>query len=351
MNFIPVSRPIGPNPMLAQKFLEESYRLSRFSNFGPLVEQLESEVAARFGVKQDQVVTFSSCTSGLTAAFAATGKARVRLPDFSFIATLSGVLGAGMEPLVVDVDEATWMTSEVDVLPNDTVDCLVLPFGLVDEDRILRQTDYFQVIDAAASFGGDWNLTHLPPEKAMIFSMHATKVMGAGEAGIGVFGDPVWAESARAWSNFGMNCYRQVDRVGANAKMSEFQAAYCLAALSLWSEERDEWDAANRQAREISREFGLRIQQSLASSSPTNYFLVDVDDSDEHKLLPQILNSEGIETRYWWGNSLANLIGEDPKPVSSTLRQRWVGLPMFRGISTAQFGRISDAISTLAKGR
>src|SRR3546814_4244655 len=82
-----------------------------------MVREVEARLAERFGLPVECVTTVSNATAGLTAALAAATRLRLRnvndgpayclLPAWTFVASLHAVVGTGLEPYLLDVDEAS----------------------------------------------------------------------------------------------------------------------------------------------------------------------------------------------------------------------------------------------------
>jgi dTDP-4-amino-4,6-dideoxygalactose transaminase len=346
---IPVIRPLGPNPRVAVDYLEMSFARGQFSNFGPLVNLLEQRLADRLQVPSSNVVVFSNATSALAAALATSGRKVARIPDLSFVATLSAVRQAGLSVRVDDVSPDTWMLPEAETADSDLINVPVLPFGRVDSQLLGSQSLHPMVVDGAASLGGDWNLADIKSENSVVFSMHATKPLGSGEGGIAVFGNSDWARSAREWSNFGMNSSRHITQVGTNAKMSEFQAAFCLSALDNWAEEKHEWLEANDLAIQASSRLGLETLLKSQAGNISSYWIVDF--RSIKATLPRIVDyfsSQGIGTRSWWPHSLGELVGGETKTYSEEFRRGFLGLPMYRRITKKEVESVAKTTEKLA---
>src|SRR5688500_13081208 len=91
-----------------------------YSNFGPLVQSLESRLAAVFGVPEDGVVTVANATLGLALSLVAQQPkpgSMCAIPAWTFAATPHAVTQAGLVPYFVDVDPVTWAL-DPDTLPE-----------------------------------------------------------------------------------------------------------------------------------------------------------------------------------------------------------------------------------------
>src|SRR5262249_12257967 len=111
------------------------------------------------------------------------------------------------------------------------------PFGAPLEvdawQNFEERTGIAVVIDAAAGFD-----SAAPSRIPLVVSLHATKILGAGEGGFISTADNRLLERARAACNFGFQGSRNAVLPASNAKMSEYHAAVGLAALAQWVDTR-----------------------------------------------------------------------------------------------------------------
>ena len=68
---------------------------------------------------------------------------------------------------------------------------------------------------------------------ASMFSFHATKVFHSIEDGAVAFQDPELKDLLYQLKNFGITGYEQVEYVGANGKMNEFQLRWVFATCAM----------------------------------------------------------------------------------------------------------------------
>jgi dTDP-4-amino-4,6-dideoxygalactose transaminase len=205
------------------------------------------------------------------------------------------------------------------------------------------------VIDAAASIGAELPpLRSLPSGWAVAFSLHATKVLPAGEGGIVAFGHPDRAQAFRSWSNFGFDGRRESMRVGTNAKMTEMTAAFAHASLDGWEREREEWQTAHARARDAERELGLETVPGLEPQlSP--YWIVLLPDAAQADAVETTLTERNIGTRRWWFPTCHTMagfrhVGGPDLPNTDALAPRVIGLPMFRDLTDTDFSRVVHAL-------
>lgn len=341
---IPIFKPLPLHWESAARIAKEWGNPNQLSNFGPLVRRLEESISQLLNISSTRVVVFSNCTDAMAAAIATFGeRLPVAIPGFSFVATLRAAQAVSPGHLqVLDVDEADWALERGEFTQGSRMLVPVAPFGRNPDVLLSKFTDSPMVIDAAASFATFPDLSRLEGFQAVCFSLHATKVFGAGEGGFGVFGSDEWADRARSWSNFGRSG-DQFGESGSNSKMPEIQAAFCLSRLEELDVELQDWRYSQKLAQTVTNELGLRVQpHGFESIHP--YWTLELQTSDHRKKLEEHLTGVGIGSRRWWPTDLAQISGAAPLPNSHGLAERTLGLPMFRGMQETHFERISQAI-------
>src|SRR5262245_1851380 len=86
-----------------------------YSNFGPLTKSLEAKLRTMVrsdGPARPSLCSVSNCTVGLELALTALRlkpHARVLLPALTFVASATAVARAGYEPVLGDIDAASWL--------------------------------------------------------------------------------------------------------------------------------------------------------------------------------------------------------------------------------------------------
>jgi dTDP-4-amino-4,6-dideoxygalactose transaminase len=345
-HLVPVMRPRIPLAAATQSRLQAIDGSGVYSNFGPQERELRERFAERLGIRSDRVATVSNATLGIAGAVAVIGGERWLVPSFTFAATPAAVLASGAELIFGDVDAGAWTLALLD----ENVDgCLpVAPFGAAPD--VARWGGQARVVhDAAASIGAEMDLSALPAGHAVVFSLHATKVLGAGEGGIVVFGDDGLAARFRAWTNFGFMGSREAQSPGLNAKLAEIQAAYVHAALDGWEVERAEWASARRFVRELGREFGLdAFEASPDGIDP--YWIVRFPDAAACDAAETALQASGIETRRWWSRGCHRMpayesFASRSLEVTDDIASRYLGLPFFRGIEDDHRDRLRQSLT------
>jgi dTDP-4-amino-4,6-dideoxygalactose transaminase len=207
--------PKMPTIDAALPYIRRSEEARWYSNFGPNVLDLERRLSEKY--MGAYVVTCANATAGLEMVYTLKmieGYRKIPLPALTFPATWLAANRSGLEILPIDVHPDTW------VAPG------VSGFGV---------PTYAPVVDAAGAFG-EQSVPLLKEGMVAVFSMHATKSVGAGEGGYCVTWDEGEAAALRQFSNFGIDKGMSIF-AGTNAKMSEYAAAMALASLDAWDRE------------------------------------------------------------------------------------------------------------------
>jgi dTDP-4-amino-4,6-dideoxygalactose transaminase len=228
--------------------IEDSCRLS---NYGPVNGRFEARLRDTIFGGSGEVLTVCNATIGLMIALKlAAERSRkgpyVIMPSFTFAAAAHAALWAGLTPLLVDVDPGDWTADPVqeeELLATHAGEVAALmpyaTFGtcldLDRYDRLSRRFDVPVVVDAAASLGSidDRGAAFgAGSPHMMVYSMHATKAFGVGEAGLIYSTDAEGVELLRRMGNFGFGAERSAVLPGLNSKLSEVAALSGLVKLA-----------------------------------------------------------------------------------------------------------------------
>ena len=340
---ISVARPLLPLAEAITPYLQRIDGTRVYSNLGPLVRELHDRLSGHFRLPTGTVATVANATLGLTLALSAAGARPgtfCLMPAWTFAASAHAVVAAGLEPYFLDVDPGTWALSPTAVL--DAVGRLgrgavgavmpVAPFGApVDSaawDVFHEQTRIPVVIDAAAGFDAV-----KPALVPTVVSLHATKVLGAGEGGFVLTRDPALVVEIQRRANFGFWGAREARVAATNAKMSEYSAAVGLASLDVWAETRLRWLAVAQAYRKALAAFPDVAPMPALGSYATSTVVVRIAPGlGEISAIALRLAARGISTRHWWGRGLQMETAfaacpHDPLPVTEALGVQTIGLP------------------------
>ena len=335
-----------------------------YTNFGPLACELETRIAALFAApagRRTHAVAMANATLALELALIAhalPAASRVLLPALTFVASAASVLRAGHIPVLCDVDASSWLLDPeiAGMLVRKAQIAAVMPvatYGSPQEpdlwDRFAERSGLPVVIDAAAAFANQWR----SGESITIFSLHATKSLGAGEGAFAISSNPALAEEMRRLSNFGIRLPEGlVYSVGTNAKLSEYHAAVALASL-------DGWEARSARRVRVHRLYLEALAERCPHvvlqrrSSEGVYATLPV-------LLPQgavasrvaaVLAERAIETRRWYCPTLERHPAFSRLPVAGELRvtealsERLLALPFHTRLDDGDVERVCDELA------
>jgi dTDP-4-amino-4,6-dideoxygalactose transaminase len=323
-----------------------------YSNFGPLSSLLISRLSDYFGVEEDQVVLMSNATLGLLGSISILSESgagsHISLPSWTFTASASAALLAGCKARFEDIDD-DWrvMDSSENAFLLD-----VLPFG----DTLREASDTspktkFHVIDGAASFDALHNNgRNIPENSVLVISMHATKLVGAGEGGICIASSVEFAKELKSWSNFGFDGSRTSRRIGTNSKLSEYAAAVALASLDCWHDTREVLDKNRSIALDISRTLGFSVINSMTNGHVSPYWIMKFDSPEVKNAVVDSFSSHDIETRDWWGLGCHTMAAYETIERADLSKTVWasktsLGLPFHAYLTDKDFELIFKALS------
>lgn len=239
-----------------------------------LLDVIESVCASQRFILGPQVASFEQaaaiacavphavgCASGTDAIWLALAAANIGPGDavittpFSFFASVSAILRCGAQPLLADIDPATFnlsATATEEVLRSHTGAKVkaILPVHLYgqcadwDAFTALKQSyNLLLVEDAAQAFGATWN--GIPAGAlgdAAAFSFYPTKNLSAmGDAGLVTTLSAALDDHARVLRAHGMRRRYFHDEIGWNSRLDSLQAAILevkLRYLPKWNQQR-----------------------------------------------------------------------------------------------------------------
>lgn len=355
---IPVMRPRLPGVDALWPYLEQIDESGWYSNFGPLERRLEARLADHCQVPGQSVACVANCTAGLTLALMALAEKRggyCIMPSFTFVASAHAAVAAGMSPLFVDVDADSWaITTGQAAAAIEAADgpvaavMVVSPFGApVDTaawDEFAETQGVPVVIDSAGGFD-----SLVAGKSPVVVSLHATKVLPAGEGGFVVSRDTKLVRSISARANFGFFEERRADVAGLNGKLSEYCAAVGLAALDVWPESREvllNLTALYRDA--FSSLENIRLAPGFGDGWVGSTCNISFDRPVADKAA-SILSQAGIDSRQWWSKGCHREKAFEDYPrldlaATEALGQRVLGLPFHTGLGAGDIRRIADVV-------
>ena len=359
---VPVARPLLPTAEALLPYLRQIDASRTYTNFGPQVRALETRLTQHYRVPSGCVATVANATLGLALALQAQGPRRGSLclmPAWSFAASAHAAVAAGLRPHFLDVTPHSGILTPEHALqamaqlPPGRVGAVmpVAAFGHpVDVeawDRFHEQTRIPVVIDAAAGFDAV-----RPGRVPSVVSLHATKIMPAGEGGFVIARDKALIVEIERRSNFGFMGGREARVAGTNAKMNEYNAVVALAAFDEWPSIRGRFVAvAQHYARLLRRIPGVALLPGFGTGWISATVIVEF--APHHPPTDEIVNGladAGIATRRWWCRGLHEEAAfldctREELPVTHRLTDSTLGLPCFVDMTRSDVGRVCAALS------
>jgi dTDP-4-amino-4,6-dideoxygalactose transaminase len=369
------SRPLHvgrPNVGDRDEFLRlvgEMFDRNWLTNDGPLVRELEREIADHLGVAH--CVCVSNGTIGLEIAIRALGlEGEVIVPSFTFVATAHALEWQGITPVFADIDPETHNLDPDSVRTKVTdrttgilgVHVWGRPAPVHALQQIADEHGLALLFDAAHAFGCTHELRPIGSfGRAEVLSFHSTKFFNSFEGGAVVTDDAELAETVRLMRNFGFSGYDRVVHPGTNGKMTEVCAAMGLVNLKSV----DDVVQVNRRNHEAYRRRLERVpgltMLAFDERERHNYQYVVCEVTDESAMsrdaLLDVLHGENILARRYFYPGCHRMEPYRSRPTAplalehtEAVAGRVLVLPTGRAVSEAEIDVVVDVIEQCASG-
>jgi UDP-2-acetamido-2-deoxy-ribo-hexuluronate aminotransferase len=332
---------------------------------GRHVAALERELAPWTG--RDNVVAVTSATGGLIAALTTLGEpgSEAIVPGYTFLATWQTVLWARMIPVVADVDERGLLDPAAVLAAATPRTRVIVPVHLSGQPApaaeltaVARRVGAALVFDAAHALGARHVDGPVGADgDAEIFSISATKPLGAGEGGFITARDANLTESLRRFAFFGGRP-GDIDTYGPglNLRVPELTAALgrrCLDRLDAQLEHREQ---IHRRYAEAWAGLPLRLSGALPGQrSAHKEQMVWLDEPADRPPLVEWLDRAGIDTRLYHSIAIPDLTTFEGR-VDSADTARWLAarsltVPMHGRMTDEEVDRVADAVISFYAAR
>ena len=356
---IPVTKPYLPNREKLNQYIDGIYERNWLTNNGPLVQELTQRLASYLGV--ENLLLVSNGTLALQVAYHALGITAADKPEaittpFTFIATASSLKWQGVEPVFTDIDADTWCLDPAKIEDKITANTkAIVPvhvFGNACDveaiDTIAQKYNLKVIYDAAHAFGVTFkDKSLLAYGDAATLSFHATKLFHSIEGGAIVFKHKEDLDRAKKAINFGIVGPEEIDSLGINAKMNEFQAAMGLCVLDELENNLSSRSAVwNTYAEVLGTQFQLQkihpgVQYNYA------YFPVVFDTAEQATQVLNALKENDVIARRYFYPSLDTVDYfqiEEHQPLSKDIASRILCLPIYDDLDNKTQNRIISLI-------
>jgi dTDP-4-amino-4,6-dideoxygalactose transaminase len=324
-------------------------------------------------------VTVANCTAGLHLSCLAAGFGsgdEVIVPAQTHVATAHAVEYTGAKPIFADVDPVTAniRVSELDRLYSNRTKGVIpvhiagLPCDLEEIVQFCNKKNLSLIEDCAHALGSSYNTIHVGNfGLSGCFSFYPTKQITSGEGGVVISNDHKVIEAVRQTRAFGITTgpaqrskpgHYEVDSLGFNYRMTDFQAALALGQLK-------RYPTTLKIRQDNALCYHAALNDLMYVEYPkfnrgNSYFLFQCllhGSVDRDKVVAQ-LRSVGIGTSVHYACPVPmlefyrNKYGLEEKPYSSAIEygRRVISLPVHSKISDSEVSFISDSLRTAIEG-
>lgn len=342
------------------EILQSAWESGVLTHNGPLVQQLEQQLAERLKVKN--IVAVTNGTIALQLAIRTLNlQGEIITTPFTWIATTSAIQWENCTPVYTDIDPSTFNIDpsliEAQVTENT---CAIMPVHVFSNpcdieaiEDIARKYNLKVIYDAAHAM---W--TNFQGKSVLEFgdisatSFHATKIFNTGEGGACVAKNVENHEKLKRLRFFGHNDEKNIVDYGCNGKMTEVHAALGLANLKYINEV-----LANR------KQLYKRYEENLGSldsvtfqkynNETYNYSYMPIVLKNESLLQQVVKTLEGhdiLARRYFYPslNTISTIAPYKFNPVSEDIARRILCLPLYYKLPIKEVDRICELIHSVA---
>lgn len=347
---IPVTKSFLPPIEEYTKQVQRAYDNAWLTNRGELVLELEQKLKNYLGVQNILITNNGTIPLQIALKLLGNGGEIITTP-FSYVATTAAIVWEKCTPVFVDIhpEYLTIDESKIEAAITDKTTCILAthvfgnPCNVEEIERIAKKHKLKVIYDGAHAFGVKYKGKSIfEYGDISTCSFHATKLFHTGEGGAIFCQDPALFEQIYYSHNFGHNGPLEFHGLGINGKISELQAAMGLAVfphLPSILEERAK--AVSFYDNELVHD--LIKRPLLVDCEWNNSYYPLLFDSEELLLSAQKkLNKNDIIPRRYFYPSLSNLpyVGAQEMPISSSIANRILCLPLFAGIKEEELTQV-----------
>ncbi len=364
-----VTSPILPDLQDYIKKLELIWQSKWLTNHGCMHQEFENKLQKILNV--GNVSVFNNGTIALMVSLKALNLpfgSEVITTPFTFPATPHSITWNGLKPVFCDIDRETMnldpekiesaITSKTAaILP---VHVYGIPCDVVGIQATADKYNLKVIYDAAHAFtteidgraiGNFGNIS--------MFSFHATKLFHAIEGGCLTYNNPDYKEKIYYLRNFGIKNEEEVNEIGINGKMNEFQSAMGLLNLELFEEEKSKRSLLSSVYSEGLKTIeGIKIVQMPANATNSmQYFVIRIDKDiyglSRDDLYNRLREGNVYARKYFYPlcsdyepyNKLPSSV-ETNLPIANRIKNEVLCLPFYGSLKETDARKICDIIKS-----
>ena len=360
-----VAKPIIPNKLVYNRFLNDIYKSKILTNNGKYSKLLECRLQRL--LKVNNISLINNGTNALMIAIRACNiKNKIITTPFTFAATAQSISWMGIEPVFVDVDNDTMNIDPVLVEESisDDIDGImpVHVFGNpCDVDHISEISEKYSIktiYDGAHAFGTEINGTAIGNYgNVTMFSFHATKLFNTIEGGALACKDKEIKEKIDMMRNFGIKDEDRIELPGINGKMNEIQSAWGISVLSKIDNERKKRQRIkNIYEENLSSIPGIMINSQSEHIKPSlQYFVIRIEKKEfgiSRDELYDKLKKYNVFTRKYFYPLCSNYIfynknksaSKKKLPIANKIADEVLSMPFYGDLTDNDINKICDLI-------
>lgn len=373
---IPLRKISLPKYNEVEKYLKRIDSNRIYTNYGPLVQNLEMILSNHFDIDPSQVVITTNGTTSLKTILTriknnipkrnlidlnCEEKFYCILPSFTFSASAMSIVESGLHPIFLDIDKnsaqltpqivETFLNKNLKFKKNVIAVMPVSPFGSrlkkSDWEMFHFKNNIEIVYDEAWCF--DSFIKDKVGDSAI--SLHATKSFGCGEGGVIITNDKKKSLEFRKIINFGFDQNKRSVSMGFNGKMSEYNAAIALTALEKWYENKSKCLELQRYYIDKLCSFSkIKILDGFDTTFAWGTLPLKFEKKINMKKLIQRAAFNKIEIRNWWKQGLHNFPVMEKFPKSclentNSLTQRLINVPFYACMKIKEIDQVCLELS------
>jgi pyridoxal phosphate-dependent aminotransferase EpsN len=354
---------------LEYKMVAEAFDSGYIAPVGPQVIEFEKKLSTY--LEMEEVHAVSSGTAAIHLGLRALGVGPgdcVLCPDLTFIASCNPVRYLGAEPVLVDVDPATWAMDPdlareaIRTLKSEgrivramiVVHALGIPAPMPELVQVAREAGVLVMEDCAGAFGTKISGTCVGNfGDVAVYSFNGNKVLTTSGGGALYIKDKNLRASARSWANQGKRSgvvgYEH-DTLGYNYKLSNICAAVGLAQLETLGDRLQRKKALYESYRQCFTGIPEVRYMPEPDYGMGNYWLsnIGLDSRAQASDVVYALRQERIEASPLWKPMHLQTLNQDLRyfggDASSMIHNRYLSLPSGTNLTGEQIEKIASIV-------
>ena len=356
------------------KLISEEIASGKFWAVGSRISEFEEKIAAYIGTKH--AVTLNSGTSALHAALLSQGIGKndeIIVPSFTFIATANCALFTGAKPVFADIEENTCGLNpeSVENLINENTKAIIpvhyggCPCQIKELKDIAEDNDLILIEDAAEAFGASVDGKNVGTFGDLnVLSFCQNKVITTGEGGAIVTDSDELYEKLNLIRSHGRlegadyfsssSLFDYID-IGFNWRMSNLTATLGISQIQKVDKI---IEMRQENVEYLSKRLVEETDEITIPEVPKGYnhvyqlFSIFANNRDE---LIKYLGDNGISSKIYFhpvhqSEFYKNKLKYDVNlPVTESIFEKTITLPMYPSITTEQMDYIADTVGKFYK--